>query len=82
MLRHIIKKDASQRKPLVCDDVPAAVPRDYFALCRVWVFRKVKLLCPSNWNYPPVNESFDKGLLNFFVVLSLRKDLSSPKYIK
>lgn len=47
------------------DYVPATVPQDYFSLCwRVRVLREVKLICPSNVINPPVNVSFDKGLLS------------------
>lgn len=48
----------------MCDDVPATAPQDYFAFCCGRVFREVKLICPSNVINPPVNVSFDKGLLS------------------
>lgn len=48
----------------MCDDVPPTVPQDYFALCSGGIFREVKLICPSNVINPPVNVSFDKGLLS------------------
>ena len=46
---------AAETRPLMCGDVQATVPQDYFALCSGWVFREVKLICHSNVINPPVN---------------------------
>lgn len=63
----------SSKETLMCDDVPATVPQDDFALYCVRVFRGVKLICPSNVINPRVNVSFDKGLL-FISLLSFHSE--------
>lgn len=59
-----LKLRATQRGLLMCDDVPVTASQDYFSFCCGRVFREVKLICPSNVINPPVNVSFDKGLLS------------------
>lgn len=48
----------------MCDGVPATSAYKLISLCVVeGVFREVNLICLSNVINPPVNVSFDKGLL-------------------